>query len=139
MSEIPNGCVDGEAHSRDIAPGDDQKTGGAVECVPDGADLRILERLVALGFHLGGALASDPEQGGVSEDRAERAGNHDELEVEVSSRGECRSCAQRRLAGEDRDDRVELDEQAAQDVGPLLRGVGEPVGDVPLLEEFGPR
>jgi hypothetical protein len=81
------GEVDGEAHSGDIAHGDDQETGERSSASQTGADLRILQRLVALGLHLGAALAGDPDQGGVSEDRTERAGHHDELEVEVSSCG----------------------------------------------------
>ena len=80
--------------------------------------------------------SADPEGTGVADDRTEGASEHDQLELEPAVGGDGRGCAERRLAREDRDDRVQGNQQEDGEVGPSRRLLAEPLFDVPLVEEL---
>ena len=133
----PHGCVDGEAHPRDVPSGDDQEAGRAVEAVPGRRVPSGSPAPCRAGVALLVALLRAIQNSDVSPTIAPSApASMTSPSWRASPCGDRRSCAQRRLAGEDRDDRVEPDEQEAHDVGHLLRHLGEPVGNVPVVQEL---
>ena len=71
MSQSPMAALTAAAIPGTIAPGDHQGAAEAVEGVPSGANLRVLQCLVEKRFHFVGALlAGDPEERAVSDHRA---------------------------------------------------------------------
>src|SRR5262249_29249249 len=126
--------VDDEAESRHVPSDDEEERRARAEKVERRGNLLVLLCLVELRLHPPRAQACDPVESRVAEDRAERAGEDDELEVQRALRGKGGGGIERGLARKDREDGVEEDEEETREIGPVAGALLDERGAVPAAD-----
>ena len=106
----PEGRVDDEAQTGHVAAEDEKGRGGRPDHLHGRGDLLVGHGGGQLALHPAAVAAGDPVQRGVTEHGTCGAGDHHPAELEESLRGQRRRGVQRRLPGQDRDDRVPEDQ-----------------------------